>query len=113
MEFIELQSDIQLKEKFGNVSLLAFYKDYLPRDKYPNFHNHALLMSLASGSTNICEQLFSRMKHAKKQTTTKKERTKITEKHLENALRIAASSIEPDIDLLVQQKQINPSHYLI
>ena len=44
MECIELQSDIQLKEKFGNVSLLEFYKDYLPHDKLPNFQNHALLM---------------------------------------------------------------------
>lgn len=105
MECIELQSDIQLKEKFGNVSLLEFYKDCLPRDKYPNFHNHALLMCSAFGSTYICEQLFSRMKQAKN-----KNRTKITDRHLENALRIATSSIEPDIDLLVQQKQIHPSH---
>ena len=76
MKCIELQSDIQLKEKFGNVSLLEFYKDYLPRDKYSNFHNHALLMSSVFGSIYICEQLFSRMKHTKN-----KNRTKITKMH--------------------------------
>lgn len=34
MECIELPSDIQLKEKFDQVSLQEFYKSYLPRDKY-------------------------------------------------------------------------------
>lgn len=105
MECIELQSDIQLKEKFGNVSLLEFYKNHLPCDKYPNFYNHALLMSSAFGSTYICEQLFSKMKYTKNQ-----HRTKITDKHLEYALRLATSSIEPNIDFLVQQKKIHPSH---
>ncbi|GFU89736.1 general transcription factor II-I repeat domain-containing protein 2A [Trichonephila clavipes] len=105
MERIELQSDIQLKEKFGKVSFLEFCKDYLPRDKYPNFHNQALLMSSAFGSIYICEHLFSRMK-----LTKNKNKAKLTDKHLENALRFATSSTEPDIDLLIQQKQIHPSH---
>ena len=105
MECVELHSDMQLKETFWNVSILNFYKLCLPRDQYPNLHNHALFMCLAFGSTYICQQLFSRMKHRKS-----KNRTKITDKHLENSLRILTSSIEPDIDLLVQQKQIHPSH---
>ena len=60
-------------------------------------------MSSDLGITYICEQLFSRMKHTKN-----KNRTKITDKHLENALRIATSSVDSDIDLLVQQKHIHP-----
>ena len=54
-------------------------------------------MCSAFDSNYICEQLFSRMKHTKN-----KNRTKITDKHLENSLRISTSSVEPDIDLLVQ-----------
>ncbi|XP_023227897.1 general transcription factor II-I repeat domain-containing protein 2A-like [Centruroides sculpturatus] len=105
MECIELQSDIQLKEKFDHVSLFDFYKSYLPRDIYPTLHSHALFMSSLFGSTYICEQLFSRMKHTKC-----KIRTKISDEHLEGCLRIATTSIEPDIDALVAQQQCQISH---
>ncbi|XP_041442018.1 general transcription factor II-I repeat domain-containing protein 2-like [Xenopus laevis] len=87
MECIELQSDFQLKEKFDHVSLLDFYRSYLPRDKYPSLHNHALFLSSLFGSTYICEQLFSRMKHTKS-----KIRTKLSDEHLEYSLRIATTS---------------------
>ncbi|XP_067123968.1 general transcription factor II-I repeat domain-containing protein 2-like [Centruroides vittatus] len=105
MECIEFQSDIQLKEKFDHVSLFDFYKTYLPRDIYPALHSHALFMSSLFGSTYICEQLFSRMKHTKS-----KIRTKISDEHLEGCLRIATTSIEPDIDALVSQQQCQMSH---
>uniref|UniRef100_A0ABM5FVD0 General transcription factor II-I repeat domain-containing protein 2A-like n=1 Tax=Pogona vitticeps TaxID=103695 RepID=A0ABM5FVD0_9SAUR len=105
MECIELQSDIQLKEKFDHVSLMDFYKVYVPREKYPSLHNHALFMSLLFGSTYICEQLFSRMKHTKNKT-----RTKISDEHLEHSLRIATSSIKANMDALVAEKQCQASH---
>jgi len=35
MECMELQLDIQLKEKFDDVSLLEFYKPRCGREKYP------------------------------------------------------------------------------
>ena len=75
------------------------------RDKYLSLHNHALFMSLLFGSTYTCEQLFSRMKHIKS-----KIRTKISDEHLENSLRIAATSINSDIDALVSQIQCQTSH---
>lgn len=53
MEHIELKSDIQLKEKFDNVSLLDFYKTYLTRKKYHLHHNHVLFMSLLFGRMHI------------------------------------------------------------
>ena len=37
VECIELQSDIQLKEKSNQSSLLDFYKLYLPKETYPSF----------------------------------------------------------------------------
>ncbi|CAH2281645.1 General transcription factor II-I repeat domain-containing 2 [Pelobates cultripes] len=68
-ECIELQSDIRLKEKFDHVSLLDFYKAYLPKEKYPSLHNCALFITSLFGSTYIGEQLFSRMKHMKSEIT--------------------------------------------
>ena len=106
MECIELQSDIQLKEKFNMSSILDFYKLYLPKETYPVLHDHALFMFSLFGSTYICEQLFSRMKNTKS-----KNRSTISDKHLESCLRIATTSIDPDIDLLLSQKnQFQISH---
>jgi len=96
MECIELQSDIQLKEKFNQSSLLDFYKLYLPKETYPVLHDHALFMFSLFGSTYICEQLFSRMKNTKS-----KNRSTISDKHLESCLRISTTSIDPDIDSLL------------
>ena len=102
MECIQMQSDIQLKEKFDRVSLLDFCRSYLPRDKYPLLHKHALFMSLF-GSSYICEELFSRMKHIKN-----KIRTKISDERLENLPRIATTSTTPGIDVLVSQMSSIP-----
>ena len=86
-------------QKFDYVSLLDFYKSYLTREKYPSLHNHVLLMSLF-GSAYICEQLLSRVEDRKS-----KIRSKISDEHLENSLRTATISVEPDIYALVSQKQ--------
>ena len=56
MECIELQSDIQCKEKFDHVSSLDFNKTALTSEKYPSLHNHALLMSLLTVSMYCCFQ---------------------------------------------------------
>ena len=100
-----MQCDSNLKEKFGQVKLLDFYKSYVSKVKYPGIYNHALLMSSLFGSTYICEQVFSRMKNIKC-----KSRTRITDNNLESSLRVASSSISPDIQSLVTAKQCQVSH---
>ena len=85
MEYMELQSNIQLKEKVGDV----FHKPYLTSEKYPLLHSHALLMSSLFDSTYICEQLLSRMKHRKSDIS-----SKISDTHLENSLEIAITAIK-------------------
>ena len=87
MECIELQLNIQLKEKFGHVSSLDFYKTYLAGERYPSFHNH--VMSTLFIRMYVCEQLFSMMKHRKS-----KIRSKISDEHLDNLLRIVTTSIK-------------------
>ena len=89
MACLELQSSIQLKLKYSNISLPDVYKTHLTRGKYPLLHSHALFVSALFGNMYICEQLFSRMKYRKSKIT-----SKISDKHLENSLRIAASSIK-------------------
>jgi hypothetical protein len=78
MELIELQSREELKSKFLNVSLLEFYKLYLPENNFPQLYRHALCVSALFGSTCVCEQLFSKMKHSKS-----KLRNRLTDKHFQ------------------------------
>ena len=60
MKCIEVQSDIQLKEKFNN-SLYSISINYIfPKKNIPASQS-SLFMSSLFGSTYICEQLFSRM----------------------------------------------------
>ena len=105
MECTELQSDVQLKEEFDHVSLLDFYRYYLPKDKYPLLHNNAIFMSSLFDTTYICEQLFSKIKHIKS-----KIRTKISGEHLESSLSIATTSTKADADALASQIQCQTSH---
>lgn len=99
MEIIELQCDSELREKFNNHTLLDFYSKFISNTRFPVLRRHALFVASLFGSTYICEQLFSTMKQVKS-----KSRNKITDDHLENALRISTSAIKADLDKLAQEK---------
>lgn len=105
MELIEFQCNSDLQEKFKNCGLLEFYSLYVEGDKFPEIRSHALFTASLFGSTYICEQLFSRMNNVKS-----KLRTRISDTHLENSLRIASSDIKANIDQLVKEKECQISH---
>ncbi|XP_069498919.1 general transcription factor II-I repeat domain-containing protein 2-like [Ambystoma mexicanum] len=100
MELAELQNCDSLKDAFKSSSLHSFYAS-LPSETYPHLRNHALKMATIFGSTYVCEQTFSRMKHLKSPTRSR---------HLHHLLRLAVTNMEPDIDHLVSQKQAHSSH---
>ncbi|XP_069461240.1 general transcription factor II-I repeat domain-containing protein 2-like [Ambystoma mexicanum] len=104
MELAELQNCDSLKDAFKSSSLHSFYAS-LPSETYPHLRNHALKMATIFGSTYVCEQTFSRMKHLKSPT-----RSRLTDEHLHHLLRLAVTNMEPDIDHLVSQKQAHSSH---
>ncbi|KAM8791748.1 general transcription factor II-I repeat domain-containing protein 2-like [Rhynchonycteris naso] len=104
MELSELQNCDTLKDTFKLSSLPNFYAS-LSSETYPNLRNHALKMANIFGSTNVCKQTFSRMKHLKSPT-----RSKLTDVHLHHLLRLVVTNMEPDIDHLITQKQAHSSH---
>ncbi|XP_069469912.1 general transcription factor II-I repeat domain-containing protein 2-like [Ambystoma mexicanum] len=104
MELAELQNCDSLKDAFKSSSLHSFYAS-LPSETYPHLRNHALKMATIFGSTYVCEQTFSRMKHLKSPT-----RSRLTDERLHHLLRLAVTNMEPDIDHLVSQKQAHSSH---
>ena len=105
MELIELQEDPVLKSKFEDVELYEFYKKYLDEERFPQIRKFARQLICAFGSTYKCEQFFSLMK-VNKST----HRTRLTDTNLENSLRLAVSSINPNFDLLVSEIQSQTSH---
>uniref|UniRef100_A0A7N4NTM1 HAT C-terminal dimerisation domain-containing protein n=1 Tax=Sarcophilus harrisii TaxID=9305 RepID=A0A7N4NTM1_SARHA len=100
MELAELQNCDSLKAAFKSSSLHNFYAS-LPSETYPHPRNHALKMASIFGSTYICEQTFSRMKHLKSPT-----RSRLMLHHL---LLLAVINMEPNIDHLISQKQAHSS----
>ncbi|KAM8972164.1 general transcription factor II-I repeat domain-containing protein 2-like [Pelodytes ibericus] len=104
MELAELQNCDSLKDAFKSSSLHNFYAS-LPSETYPHLRNHAQKMATIFGSTYVCEQTFSRIKHLKSPT-----RSRLTDAHLHHLLRLAVTNMEPDIDHLISQKQAHSSH---
>ena len=77
LELVELSCDVRSKQHYNNHELTDFYRNYLPKDTYPEIYNHALRMVSLFGSTYLYEQFFSEMKYTKN-----KYRTVMTDAHL-------------------------------
>ena len=106
MKGIDLQCSSDLREKFKDFPLLEFYKKYVSKEKYQRIHRLAVFVTSLFGSTYLCEQVFSRMNHVKSPV-----RSLLSDSHMENSLRIATSSILPNIAKLVREKQCQTSHW--
>jgi len=100
LELIHFQCDELIKKKFDEISGHEFYRKYMSSEKFPKLKKNAVLIISLFGSTYVCEQMFSRMKHVKN-----KIRSSITDGHLEQCMQLATASLEADIYFLVREKQ--------
>ena len=64
LELIDLQCDEFIK-KFGEISVDEFYRKYVHSAKFPKLKQNAARIISLFGSTYVCEQMFSRMKHVR------------------------------------------------
>ncbi|KAI6657074.1 General transcription factor II-I repeat domain-containing protein 2-like [Oopsacas minuta] len=85
MELVDLQYNDLLKSKFRDCEddISTFYQKYLTEQQFPELRKHAKKFCCLFGSTFTCEQLFSKMKFTKSIT-----RTRLTDDHLKDVLRI-------------------------
>ena len=104
-ELLDLQSNSGLKTAHRENSLLDFYKKYLSLENYPALCKHAMISFSLFGSIYRCEKFFSQMKNVKTDR-----RSRLTDKHLTDILRVATSTIEVDIDSIIKSKQTQTSH---
>jgi hypothetical protein len=108
MELIELQANDELKSKFKSLKLIEFY-EFLSKshsNAFSKIKTNALRIASMFGSTYLCEQLFSILKHAKSNT-----RNRMNDEHLNACLKIQSSKqLEPNIDLIISNKQLRVSN---
>ena len=105
LELIKLQCDDTLKAVYLNKPLLEFYRVYVSKEEFPNLRASALKWSSVFGSTYLCEQFFSKMN-----ITKSRYRSRLTDENLSMQLRVATSSVRPDIKRLIKQKSFQISH---
>ena len=104
LELIDLQCDEFIKKKFGEILVHEFYRKYVHSEKFPKLKKNAARIISLFGSTYVCEQMFSRMKHVKNKIRS------ITDGHLEQCMRLATTSLDLEIDFLVRKKQSQVAH---
>ncbi|KAJ8381131.1 hypothetical protein SKAU_G00019090 [Synaphobranchus kaupii] len=98
LELIEMQCDDSLKNQHQLLSLPDFYRS-LENAKFPLMRRHAKRMMSLFGSTYICEQTFSLLTLNKRRL-----RTKMTDTHLCDVLRISTTKLTPDLPAILQSK---------
>jgi len=103
MEIIDLQEDVSL-QMYKTVSTEEFWAKHVP-EKYENCKKLAINLATMFGSTYVCETSFSKMNFLKN-----KYRSRLTDAHLEDTLRICCSSREPNCKKLAQDRRCSFSH---
>ncbi|XP_073807411.1 general transcription factor II-I repeat domain-containing protein 2-like [Danio rerio] len=105
LELIELQCDYECRGKHQQCSLVDFYRQ-LDKGRFPEMRSFAKKMLSLFGSTYLCEQTFSVMNLNKNRL-----RSKMSDSHLRDILRISTTAIKPDlVSLLKSRSQYHPSH---
>lgn len=98
LELIEMQCDDSLKSQHQLLSLPDFYQS-LDNAKFPLMRRHAKRMMSLFGSTYICEQTFSLLNQNKSRL-----RTRMTDSHLCEVLRVSTTKLSPDMSAILQSK---------
>lgn len=96
LEPIEMQCDDSLK---SHHQLLPDFYQSLDNARFPLMRRHAKRMMSLFGSTYISEQTFSALNQNKSRL-----RTRMTDSHLCEVLRVSTTKLSPDISAIIQSK---------
>lgn len=96
-ELIDLQGNIALKE--AECDTITFWTKMVTAANYPQLHKLAVHILTMFGSTYSCESAFSTMNILKN-----KYRTRLTNEHLHQCLRLAITPLVPKFKVLVGAK---------
>ena len=98
LELIELQASLKWQDLYKECKVAEFYLR-IP-DDFAKLKENAAIMLTVFGSTYVCEQTFSRMKIVKS-----KIRSRLTDKHLHDILRMSVTNFNVNFDVLCKNIQ--------
>ena len=98
--FIDMVSGSSMKDAFKDKTLVSFWMS--TKIEYPSLFKQALQCLTPFVTTYLCDSGFSELLYLKN-----KYRSRLD---IQSDLRVTISSIRPDIDVLVQNKQQQISH---
>ncbi|XP_063781329.1 general transcription factor II-I repeat domain-containing protein 2A-like [Pseudophryne corroboree] len=105
LELIELQCDVECRSRYQQLPLVNFYRQ-LDKGRFQETRTFGKKMLSLFGSTYLCEKTFSVMNHNKNRV-----RTRLSDSHLRDILRIKTTVFELDLAYLLQSRsQYHPSH---
>ena len=81
---------------------MEFYRMHLPTEQFPALIKHAKIIVSMFRSMYVCEQKMNFVKC--------KMRTQLTDVHIDDKLRLAGTSLQPDVGRLLAQQQHQVSH---
>ncbi|KAM9299122.1 zinc finger BED domain-containing protein 5-like [Gastrophryne carolinensis] len=105
MELIDLQEDVALKAQLHDCDPVTFWPQLVSSEKYPLLQKIAIHVLTMFGSTYTCESAFSTMNLVKNRY-----RTRITDEHLHQSVRMAVTSFVPNFKGMVKEKKCHFSH---
>lgn len=101
LEIVTMQNYLHLKAHQGTPNFGAL----VDTEKSRGVCTAALKVASLFGSTYLCESAFSDMNFIKN-----KHRTRLTDAHLQDSLRVAVSSYTPEYNTLVESMHCQASH---
>ena len=105
LELIDIRSSDDLRQSLQQAGFEKFWTHEVSREKFPHSRGLALFLLTMFGSTYTCESSFSHMNAIKTHN-----RISLTDKHLQQCLRIALTTYTPEFTALAKSKKCNISH---
>ena len=99
-EMIDLQHNYSLKARHYEIMSTNFWMHYVSNGPYPAVFRCVKKILTCFGSTYMCESSFSHMGAIKS-----KLRTSLSDKHLNDCLRLSTTGYNPDLKGLVKKMQ--------
>ena len=105
LEICELTGNIELQQIHITTDFLSFWRRVIQLLRMPGLTSVVTRIVTLFGSTYVCEHLFSCMKAVKS-----KERSLLSNEHLEDILRIKCTSYQPNMEKIIANMQQQQSH---
>jgi len=105
LELVDIQSSSALRDDFKEMGATQFWSQGISQELFPNARKIALFILTMFGSTYTCESSFSHMNAIKTQN-----RSSLCNARLQDCLRIALTSHQPNFLKLSQLRKCHFSH---